>query len=138
MIEEEANEVKQVVEGDEVVEVFSMSRKGMKDEIEGRILCDGTIGFDGDDFSRLMAEQAKPQRRSRLGPADEEADCLSPYQVAVRLGCGRDTVDDMIEDGTLRAVLYRSGPRKKLWGIPRKELHRFIAQGLKPRRGKNE
>jgi hypothetical protein len=113
VVEEEANEV---------VEVFSMSRKGMRGEITGRLLRGGRIEFDPDNFSRLMAEQAKPQRYSRLGPANPAAKLLSPQQVADELGIGRDVVDDMVDDGTLRAVLYRSGPRKKLWGIPRKEL----------------
>ena len=104
-------------------------------EIKGRILSDGSI--QADDWSRLMelvdaqlAEQAKPKRR-RLGPPHPDAKLLSPDQVATILGCGRDTVDRMIEDHVLDAIPLRSGKRKKLWGIPRKAVERLIVMEWK-------
>jgi len=132
---------------DLVVDRFSMSRKGMQGEITGRILRDGTIGFDGDDFSRLMAEQAKPQRYGRLGPPSPDAELLSPQQVAVILGCSDDTVYKLIEDKRLHAVplhgrkkiesqrsmtsSQRSRRKKRLLGIPRKELASFTKREIK-------
>ena len=68
----------------------------------------------GSHPTRRRDQQAKPQRYSRLGPANPNARGWSPQQVADLLGLGRDTVDRMIADRILRAVDgSRPGARKR-------------------------
>jgi excisionase family DNA binding protein len=94
-------------------------------EIPFEIMPDASLAFHPDDFSRLMDEQAKPQRYGRSGVPDPEAEMLSPDQVGRRLGRSPDTIVRMIEEGKLRAERSQRG-KKTYWYIPKKEVQRYI------------
>lgn len=94
-------------------------------QIPFEILPEGTLAIHPDDFSRLMDEQAKPQRYSRSGPPDSATEMLSPDQAGRILGRSPDTIVRMIEEGRLRAERLQRG-KKTHWYIPRKEVQRYI------------
>lgn len=76
----------------------------------------------------LTPKASKDVRKkwSRLGPANPDAQILSPQQAADLLGVARSTIDRMVGDQTLQAVRFRQGQRKGLWGISRKVLQKWI------------
>ena len=75
-------------------------------------------------------EHESPRRRSRIRE-DDALQLLSPDQVAALLSCSRATVDRLVRSGRLAHVTLASGKRKKLYGIRRKTLQRFIEQNEK-------
>ena len=71
------------------------------------------------------AAKSEGRRRSRK-VSDAELELLSPDAVAQMWNVSRSTIDQMIADGSLPFVKLRSGRRKKLFGIRRITLRRWL------------
>jgi excisionase family DNA binding protein len=89
----------------------------------------GHVISKAEPFQIMRSDLKKPNTSRRLGPPNPQAKFFSPKQAADWLGVSRSTVDRMITDGELKAVLLRHGKRKRLLGIDIKDLERLKKKG---------